>query len=140
MTVFYTREPRNLSLVFKVNGKLRNVNFTTPVLYGNVGNSTFTAHDPALAKAMKESPYFGTVYYLKEETTTTEDTERTKKTIEEELRDPDTVIVADNVTTKGMAIAYIQGTFDETFAATTIEEMKREAARRWNVLFPKWGK
>jgi hypothetical protein len=39
-----------------------------------------------------------------------------------------------------MAIAYIQGMYGESFTATTVEDMKREAAQKWNTLFPKWGK
>ncbi len=137
MTVFYTREPRNLSLAFVVNGKLRTVTFTTPVLYGNVGNSTFTAHDPDLAKAMKESPYFNTVYYVKEEREDRDNTTIVQKPIEDELLDPATAIYDDTVTTRRKAVAYIQGKFDEMFTSTTIEDMKREAARRWNVVFTK---
>lgn len=138
MTVFYTREPRNLSLAFVVNGKLRPVTFTTPVLYGNVGNSTFTAHDPDLAKAMKESPYFNTVYYADEEREDRDNAIIVKESIEDELLDPATAIYDDTVTTQRKAVAYIQGKFDEMFTATTAEEMKREAARRWNVVFTKW--
>lgn len=140
MTVFYTREPRNLSLAFVVNGKLRPVTFTTPVLYGNVGNSTFTAHDSELAKAMKESPYFNTVYYVKEEREDRDNTTIVQKPIEDELCDPKNPIIVETVTTKGMAAAYIQGMYGETFTATSVEEMKREAARKWNILFPNWGK
>lgn len=140
MTVFYTREPRNLSLAFVVNGKLRPVTFTTPVLYGNVGNSTFTAHDPDLAKAMKESPYFNTVYYADEEREDRDNAIIVKESIEDELRDPETAVYDESVTTKSMAIAYIQGNYDGVFTATTVEEMKREAARKWNIIFKNWGK
>jgi hypothetical protein len=30
--------------------------------------------------------------------------------------------------------------YGESFTATSVEEMKREAAKKWNILFPKWGK
>jgi hypothetical protein len=30
--------------------------------------------------------------------------------------------------------------YGESFTATTVEDMKREAAKKWNTLFPKWGK
>ena len=62
------------------------------------------------------------------------------KTIEDDLADPENAIIVESVTTKGMAVAYIQGMYGESFTATTVEDMKREAAQKWNVIFPKWGK
>lgn len=62
------------------------------------------------------------------------------KAIEDDLADPENATIVESVTTKGMAVAYIQGMYGESFTATTVEDMKREAAQKWNVIFPKWGK
>lgn len=141
LTVFTTKEPRNLNLCFKVNGRLRNVVFSTPVLYGNIGVSTFATHDDDLAQAMKEHYLFNSVYYIKEEIADAPKEEKKMDSIESHLSDPATAMRNETVTTKQMAIAFIQGTFGDTFSAPnmSVEEMKREAARRWNVLFVKWG-
>ena len=132
----------DLSFTLKVNGKNRKVKFISSALYGNKCESLFAA-DADLAKAMKEHPFCGTYYHVKEEPkpVDAEVIEETKpKTIEEELTEPENAIIVESVTTKGMAVAYIQGMYGESFTATSVEEMKREAAQKWNTLFPKWGK
>jgi hypothetical protein len=110
-------------------------------MYGTKCESLFSA-DAELAKAMKEHPFYGTYYCVKEEPKETKVIPEASKTenIEDELSDAENAIIVDSVTTKGMAVAYIQGMFGESFTATTVEDMKREAAKKWNVLFPKWGK
>lgn len=108
------------------------------MLYGNVGVSSFTTHDPDLIEALKAAPEFGVVFYLDENDEATKSTQvQSAKPIEEELFDPATAIYDDTVTTRRKAVAYIQGKFDEMFTSTTVDEMKREAARRWNVVFTK---
>lgn len=131
----------DLSFTLKVNGVARKVKFISSAMYGTKCESLFSA-DAELAKAMKEHPFYGTYYRVKEEPKEAEViTEASKaKTIEDELGDAENAIIVESVTTKGMAIAYIQGMYGESFTATTVEDMKREAAQKWNTLFPKWGK
>lgn len=131
----------DLSFTLKVNGVARKVKFISSAMYGTKCESLFSA-DAELAKAMKEHPFYGTYYRVKEEPKEAEViTEASKaKTIEDELGDAENAIIVESVTTKGMAIAYIQGMYGESFTATSVEEMKREAAQKWNTLFPKWGK
>lgn len=130
----------DLSFTLKVNGKNRKVKFISSALYGNKCESLFAA-DADLAKAMKEHPFCGTYYHVKEEPKPVDaEVIEATKTIEEELRDPATAVYDETVTTKGMAVAYIQGNYDDVFTATTVEEMKREAAQKWNVYFKNWGK
>lgn len=132
----------DLSFTLKVNGKNRKVKFISSALYGNKCESLFAA-DADLAKAMKEHPFCGTYYHVKEEPkhVDAEVIEETKTmTIEDELLNPATAVYDETVTTKGMAVAYIQGNYDGVFTTTTVEEMKREAARKWNVIFKNWGK
>lgn len=119
------------------------MSFTFPVLYGNKGVSTFSTNDTALVEALKAHPEYGSLFYIKEGDEGAEkgaiDTE-VIKTIEDELLDPATAVYDETVTTKGMAVAYIQGNYDGVFTTTTVEDMKREAARKWNVIFKNWGK
>lgn len=131
----------DLSFTININGVTRKVKFISSAMYGTKCESLFSA-DAELAKAMKEHPFYGTYYRVKEESKETKAIPEASKTenIEDELSDAENAIIVDSVTTKGMAVAYIQGMFGESFTATTVEDMKREAAKKWNVLFPKWGK
>jgi hypothetical protein len=140
-TIFTTRSPLDLSLAIKVNGTIRKVKFVSSAIYGTKCESLFSA-DEELAEAMMKHPLFGVYYYVKEmpKSVVEASKEEKPKSIEDELNDPANAIIVENVTTKGMAIAYIQGMYGESFTATTVEDMKREAAKKWNTLFPKWGK
>lgn len=134
----------NLTMSLKVDGRTRWVTFTFPVIYGNRGNSTFTTSDPKLIEALKGHKDFGTLFHLEEGSDvadyTVVATHANERTIEDELKDSATAVYDETVTTKGMAVAYIQGNYDDIFTATTVEDMKREAARKWNVIFKNWGK
>lgn len=140
-TLFTTRGSLDLSLAIKVNGVLRKVKFVSSAIYGTKCESLFSA-DAELAEAMKKHPLYGVYFWVKEEPKAVAEVAAVAKpkTIEEELSDIENAIIVESVTTKAMAIAYIQGMYGESFTATSVEEMKREAAKRWNTLFPKWGK
>lgn len=142
ITTFTTHGIQQLTLLFKVGDVLKTVVFTVPVVYGNMGKACYTTSDRELIDAMKAHNMFNVNYFVKEEIgdTDSDATSDNVKTIEDELRDPANPIIVESVTTKGMAAAYIQGMYGESFTATSVEEMKREAARKWNILFPKWGK
>lgn len=113
--------------------------FIPAAMFGVKAESLFVADDD-LAEAMKKHHWFGVHFFVKNEVKDAADAEsetETFMTIEDELRDPETAVYDETVTTRRMAIAYIQGKYNEVFSSTTIEEMKREAARRWNVVFTK---
>lgn len=139
-TVFTTKRPSNLALCLKIRGSYRTIRFTPPVYFGIAYPSTFSTSDEDIIAAMKKHPDFNVTFFVKEEVDTTPKVVEAAKVkpLEEELRDPATAVYDDTVTTKRKAIAYVQGKFDDTFSSTTnIEDMKREAARRWNVIFTK---
>lgn len=143
LTTFTTNCPLNLEIFVNVKGKFRSAKFTFPVIYGNKGVSTFSTDNADMVEALKKHPDYNVVFFLKEEAKAKNEAvaeEAKPKTIEDEVADPDNVIIVESVTTKGMAVAYIQGMYGESFTATTVEDMKREAAKKWNTLFPKWGK
>lgn len=140
-TIFTTKSPLDISFAVCVNGRWQTVKFIPAAMYGVKSESLFVADDE-LAEAMKRHHWFGVNFFVKEEVEEANGAvaEETEKSIEDDLTDPENAIIVDSVTTKGMAVAYIQGMFGESFTATTVEDMKREAAKKWNVLFPKWGK
>lgn len=140
MTVFTTNSGICPKFSVRVRGEFVNVSFIPSVLFGVVGASTFVTRDQDLADAIKAHRYFGTYIFVKSETAETpKPSEDAKiKTLEEELSDPTSPIIVESVTNRAMAIAYIQGTYEESFTSTSNEDMRREAARRWNILFPKW--
>lgn len=140
-TIFTTKSPLDISFAVCVNGRWQTVKFIPAAMYGVKSESLFVADDE-LAEAMKRHHWFGVNFFIKEEVEETNGAvaEEAIKPIEDELGDADNAIIVENVTTKGMAVAYIQGMYGESFTTTSVEDMKREAARRWNTLFPKWGK
>lgn len=109
------------------------------VLFGVKGESLYSTADDAMVQALKNHKYYGVYFFLKSEDAPVLINEE-EKAIEDDLADPENAIIVESVTTKGMAVAYIQGMYGESFTATTVEDMKREAAQKWNVIFPKWGK
>lgn len=109
------------------------------VLFGVKGESLYSTADDAMVQALKNHKYYGVYFFLKSEDAPVLINEE-KKSIEDSLTNPENAIIVESVTTKGMAVAYIQGMYGESFTATTVEDMKREAAQKWNVIFPKWGK
>lgn len=137
-TIFTTRSPLDISFAVFVNGKWQTVKFIAAAMYGVKSESLFVAEDD-LADAMKKHHWFGVNFFVKEEIKDVVEDDA-PKSIEDDLTDPENAIIVESVTTKGMAVAYIQGMYGESFTATTVEDMKREAAQKWNVIFPKWGK
>lgn len=138
--IFTTKSTRTIDICVMVGDKRHRVSFMPSVLFGVKGESLYSTADDAIIEALKKHKYFGVYFFLKSDDAPAPKKEE-PKTIEEELNDPETAIRNESVTTKQMAIAFIQGTFGDTFSAPnmSVEEMKREAARRWNVLFVKWG-
>ena len=137
--IFTTKSTKTIDISVKVNGKSHRVSFMPSVLFGIKGESLYSTADEEITKALKNHKYYGVYFFLKSEDAPVLINEVTK-TIEDELLDPATAVYDETVTTKGMAVAYIQGHYDDVFTATTVEDMKREAARKWNVIFKNWGK
>lgn len=137
--VFTTKSSKTIDISVDVNGKRQRVSFMPSVLFGVKGESLYSTADDAVAEALKKHKYYGVYFYLKSEDAPVSNVETTKA-IEDEVRDPETAVYEESVTTKAMAIAYIQGMYGESFTSTSVEDMKREAARKWNVIFKNWGK
>lgn len=142
-TIFTTHGIQQLTLLVQTGETTHKVVFTVPVVYGNMGKACFTTSNKDIINALKAHPMFNVFFFVKEEFSdecNEEEAVAKNITIEDELKDPATAVYNETVTTKGMAVVYIQGMYGESFESTTVEEMKREAARRWNVVFSNWGK
>lgn len=137
--IFTTKSTKTIDISVKVNGKSHRVSFMPSVLFGVKGESLYSTADEDITKALKNHKYYGVYFFLKSEDAPAL-IKDDAKTIEDELLDPATAVYDETVTTKGMAVAYIQGNYDGVFTTTTVEDMKREAARKWNVIFKNWGK
>ena len=136
--IFTTKSTKTIDISVKVNGKSHRVSFMPSVLFGIKGESLDSTADEDITKALKNHKYYGVYFFLKSEDAPAL-IKDDAKTIEDELLDPATAVYDETVTTKGMAVAYIQGNYDGVFTTTTVEDMKREAARKWNVIFKNWG-
>ena len=141
-TVFTTKRPSNIALCLKIRGCYRTIRFAPPVYFGIAYESTYSTSDEDVITALKRHPDFNVSFFVKSEEVESSNAiiASKPKTIEDELKDPSTAVYDEAVTTKGMAVAYIQGNYDDVFTTTTVEEMKREAARKWNVIFKNWDK
>ena len=137
--IFTTKSTKTIDISLRVNGELHRVSFMPSVLFGVKGESLYSTADDAMVQALKNHKYYGVYFFLKSEDAPVLINEVTM-TIEDELLDPATAVYDESVTTKGMAVAYIQGNYDGVFTTTTVEDMKREAAQKWNVIFKNWGK
>lgn len=130
---------RPMTLYLLVDGRREKIKITPPVFYGNYEKAYYITNDSKIAEALKKHPSFGALFYLESEV---DDTPKVAEVVvkpEDLLVDPVNVIFEESVTSKAKAVAYIQGMYDESFSNTTsIEEMKKEAARRWNIIFVNW--
>lgn len=137
---FVTGDSKSLTLHLIVKGRREKVHIEAPVAYGITDKAYFSTSNEDIAEALKKHPYYGEQFRLESEVDDTpKETEVVEEKLEDLLADPVNVIFEESVTSKAKAVAYIQGMYDESFANTSsIEEMKKEAARRWNIIFVNW--
>lgn len=119
------------------------VRFEAPVLYGNVGKSTFSTTDPLLIKAIKNSPLFGnTIFVMEEEADAVEQKEETPLTgidYYKSLCDKSKQIIeVEGVNTITQANNYLQREFGEVFKSKKETQLKEEGARKFNIVFTNW--
>lgn len=137
---FTTGSSHNLTIFLNVGKRRVKVQMFPPMHFGNMGEATYSTTDEALAEALKKHPAFGGNFFLKSEK---EIAPKVKEVVAEKPEDfldyTKDIIYEDSVNTKTKAVAYIQGMFDEAFSNTSsVDAMKKEAAKRWNVIFNAW--
>ena len=111
----------------------------------------FITSDVELQKAIESSKLFGKEFYLEstEEDATEEKAEEkveevaevvapTTKTYEEYLTNPEEVVRETTVTTLQKAKMWLQATHGKTFKGVTKDDIRKEAAEKYNTLFENW--
>lgn len=139
-TVFTTGGSSRLQLyVITENGCGETVRFEPPVLFGNVGKSTYATCDEKIARAIKQHPYFGSIIFLKSEES---DSEKPAQQSEEPtdykaMCNPDTPIeVVEEVTSVATAIHWLQSKHSAVWTSRKVDSIKAEAAAKYNTIFP----
>lgn len=103
----------------------------------------FITSDEELQKAIEESADFG-IEIILDEQTIKEDTP--KEVVKEALpvdykamlNDANNAIEAPEVTSIQKAKMWLQATYGKSFSGTSKDDIQREAATSYNVLFPNW--
>lgn len=111
----------------------------------------FITSDVELQKAIESSKLFGKEFYLEStiEDATEEKAEEkveevaevvapTAKTYEEYLTNPEEVVRETTVTTLQKAKMWLQATHGKTFKGVTKDDIRKEAAEKYNTLFENW--
>jgi hypothetical protein len=135
---FTTGDSRSLAIHLIVNGRRVRVHIEPPVAYGFIDKAYYITNDEKIAEALKKHPNYGFLFHLESEV---DDTPKVTEVVvkpEDLLTDAENAIYEESVTSKAKAVAYIQGMYDESFTSTSVEEMKKEAAKRWNIIFVNW--
>ena len=107
-------------------------------------NGYFVTSDKELQEAIEKSGYFGTEIILAEETINEEapkqeePQEATIINYREMLANAETAIEEPSVTSIQKAKMWLQANHGKSFVGTSKDEIKREAATIYNVLFPNW--
>lgn len=106
-------------------------------------NGYFITSDKELQDAIEKSPYFGTEIVLSEEIkneTKVEEVAKEPEIVDYKamLTEPEKVIEVPEVTSIQKAKMWLQATYGKSFSGTSKDEIQKEAATSYNVLFPNW--
>lgn len=132
----------SLVLTFKLSSRTETISFEHGSRHHG-RNGYFITSDKELQEAIEKSPYFGTEIILTEETIKEEASKQEPKeeapiNYREMLADAETATEVAEVTSIQKAKMWLQANHGKSFAGTTKDEIKREAATSYNVLFPNW--
>lgn len=128
---------------FNTPSGLTTIAFENGSRYHNM-KGYFTTSSEELQKAIENSVLFGTEIILAEETIneeTPKQEEPQEATIinyREMLANAETAIEEPSVTSIQKAKMWLQANHGKSFVGTSKDEIKREAATIYNVLFPNW--
>lgn len=137
---FTTGCSRSLAVHLIVDGRRERVSIEPPVSFGFIDNAYYITNNEKIAEALKKHPSYDFLFFLESEV---DDAPKVEEVVVEKPEDfldyTKDIIYEDSVNTKTKAVAYIQGMFDEAFNNTSsVDAMKKEAAKRWNVIFNAW--
>lgn len=106
-------------------------------------NGYLITSDKELQEAIESSPKYGSEFELLEETADVakvEDIPQEPVIVDYKsmLTDPEKVIEVPEVTSIQKAKMWLQATYGKSFSGTSKDDIQREAATSYNVLFPNW--
>lgn len=105
-------------------------------------NGYFITSDEELQEAIEKSGYFGTEIILDEQTIKEETPKQEEPKVvtnyREMLSDMENATEVAEITSIQKAKMWLQANHGKSFVGTTKDDIKREAATSYNVLFPNW--
>lgn len=142
LTIFKLRHNRKYTTFIHTSKGMVRVCFEPVVMWGRIDNSIFATGDEEVIEGLKQHREYGALFYIHEagkETVTAKKVEEGPSTDPRTyLNDPSIAIEEPSVTSVATAALWLQKTHGEVFNATKAVEVKIEAARRFNTLFPNW--
>lgn len=139
MTTFIYAFPRKYVTIVETKKGSVVVEFLPAVYFGHIENATYSTNNPEIIEALKKSTDFGSLISIREQT---EDVKVAETPIvatpESSLSNPSEAIYEDSVTSAATATLWLQKTHGEVFSSSKVADMKIEAARKYNTIFPNW--
>ena len=139
MTTFIYAFPRKYVTIVETKKGSVVVEFSPAVYFGHIENATYSTNNPEIIEALKKSTDFGSLISICEQT---EDVKVAETPIvatpESSLSNPAEAIYEDSVTSAATATLWLQKTHGEVFSSSKVADMKIEAARKYNTIFPNW--
>ena len=139
MTTFIYAFPRKYVTVVETKKGSVVVEFLPAVYFGHIENATYSTNNPEIIEALKKSTDFGSLISIREQT---EDVKVAETPIvatpESSLSNPAEAIYEDSVTSAATAALWLQKAHGEVFSSSKVADMKVEAARKYNTIFPNW--
>lgn len=139
MTTFIYAFPRKYVTIVETKKGSVVVEFLPAVYFGHIENATYSTNNPEIIEALKKSTDFGSLISIREQT---EDVKVAETPIvatpESSLSNPAEAIYEDSVTSAATATLWLQKTHGEVFSSSKVADMKIEAARKYNTIFPNW--
>ena len=139
MTTFIYAFPRKYVTFVETKKGSVVVEFSPAVYFGHIENATYSTNNPEIIEALKKSTDFGSLISIREQT---EDVKVAETPIvatpESSLSNPAEAIYEDSVTSAATATLWLQKTHGEVFSSSKVADMKIEAARKYNTIFPNW--
>lgn len=140
-TTFTTKDSSRIEICVTLSNKEGiPVKFVPPVLFGNVGKSTYTTCNDEIAAAVKSHPYFGSIIFLKSEESEAEKVVQEQNTAPADYaamcNQEKPIETVEDVTTVATAVHWLQSTHSAVWSSKKIADIKTEAAAKYNTLFP----
>ncbi len=140
LTLFQLRDNRKYTTFVPTTTGPVAVEFRPIIMFGRVDNSIYATNNSEVIEGLKKHREYGSMFYIKEVGKETDGEVKSVAPItpESSLSNPAETIYEDSVTSAATATLWLQKTHGEVFASSKVADMKIEAARKYNTLFPNW--